>query len=96
MFDDLLDQARITYANLEKKLDISILRQRNIIRQIPDFKSQNDWLAKASLPGFAQYVVQKPNTAAFGDAIDTSGIWCEVTKCYQVDIPTLTKAYRKY
>jgi glycine/D-amino acid oxidase-like deaminating enzyme len=94
MFDTLLASAITRYAELEKLLGVSLIRQRNIVRHLTDQKSVNDWLMKSGSPGYQDYIVTDVDLNTFSDKLFLDGFWCEVTG-YQVDIPLLIERVRR-
>ncbi|NND34760.1 MAG: FAD-binding oxidoreductase, partial [Saprospiraceae bacterium] len=95
MYDELLPTALACYSNMEMRLNVTLLRQRNILRYLPDFKSENDWLSKSAKPGYHTYILSRAETEETSQ-LDLGGMWGEVTNSYQLDIGTLISSYRRH
>ena len=94
LYDTLIDQALKQYHELEKLLAVTLIKKRNIVRQLPDWQSQNDWLAKIHSPGYEKYILPEADLSSFGDKLYLEGQWAEVTG-HQVDIPLLISTMRQ-
>lgn len=95
MFDQLIEVALAQYQSLQLSLGVHLIRERNIVRSLPDRKAMNDWLMKSQWPDYAPYVVEEPGLEELQEFLDVQGLWSEVTGGYQIDLPVLIMAMRK-
>lgn len=94
MFEDLIPVALKQYRSLETRLGISLIRERNIIRSLPDHKTLHDWMVKSTWPDYQPYVVAHPDVAGFQNFLNVEGLWCEVKGSYQIDLALLITKMR--
>lgn len=94
MFEDLIPVALEQYRSLERQLGISLIRERNIVRSLPDHRILNDWIVKSTWPDYQPYVVAHPDVTSFQHFLNMDGLWCEVKGSYQIDLPLLITAMR--
>jgi len=96
MFDLVVPDALRNYRELESRLQISILKEINIIRSLPDQTAENDWNAKSAIPEYGKHMVFPADNSDFRNHLILDGYWSEVRGSYQVDIPALISSYRSY
>lgn len=95
MYDELIAVALSHYQRLEESLEVPLIQRRNIVRSLPDQKTLNDWLMKATWEDYREYVIAKPGLEIFFSHLNLEGLWCEVTGGYQVDLVTMIGKMRK-
>ncbi len=94
--DALLPAARQTYAELEQRLGIPLLRDYRILRSIGSVREENDWHARSLDPAYERYILDEAETQAFDGKIEAAYAYGELDKGCRVDIAALVRHYRKY
>ena len=96
--DELLPVAEQKYRNLEKTLNINVLRELSVYRSIHSIKEENDWMLRlqddkykaymggvsTELPDELVGIINQPHAGAF------------IYQAWQVDMPLLIKSFRSY
>lgn len=89
------DLAMPYYKGLEKKLDVSLMRQMPVCKVFSSVEDQNNWFAASDKPSLERFVSPKilPNTNQFINAPNDFG---EVLETGRVAIKKLQKTYKEY
>ncbi|NNF36687.1 MAG: FAD-binding oxidoreductase [Saprospiraceae bacterium] len=95
MIDLLIPFALKTYKSLEKKLEIELIHHRNIIRTLPDVRSENNWFSRFSQDGYQNYLEEDPSLGQFSGMIDEPFSYGEIKQSFQVDLSLLLDRFRK-
>jgi len=96
LFDDLIVEAQELYTQLEKSLDTKFYHPREILRTIPDIKTENDWLGKSTLPDYEKYMGDLNADENYESHFKNIHGLVKITNAGQVNIPILIKAFQKY
>lgn len=96
MFDELLPEVKKTYGELSRKLECSLLHKSNIIRTLPDQKTENDWYIKASNPEYTRYIVDPDVFPSLPPALNLGGMRLAEIQGYRMNMPLLVSRYREY
>jgi len=94
MIETLLPFAKTTYQTIENQLNIHIYHEKNILRALANPKEENDWLARATEPGYTPYLAEKADPEKYGRHLHAPFAFGETKGSAQVDLPVLITAYR--
>jgi len=94
MIETLLPFAKKTYQSIESQFNISIYHEKNILRALANPKEENDWLARATEPGYTPYLAEKANPENYGRHLRPFYAFGETKGSAQVDLSVLIDAYR--
>lgn len=94
MIDTLIPHAIKTYKNLEEKLGIELIHKRNIIRTLPDVRSENNWFSRFSQEGYQEYLEEHPSLGQFSEMMDEPFSYGEIKRSFQVDLSLLLNRFR--
>ncbi|NUO01391.1 MAG: FAD-dependent oxidoreductase [Saprospiraceae bacterium] len=94
MIETLLPFAKSTYQTIEKQLGIHIYHEKNILRALANPKEENDWLARATEPGYTAYLAENAEPGNYRSHLYPLYAFGETLGCAQVDLPLLIAAYR--
>lgn len=96
MIDILIPYALKTYKILEEILSISIIKHRNIIRTLPDVRSENNWFSRFSQDGYHHYLEEEPSLGQFSKMINKPFSYGEIKQSFQIDLNLLLHRFRVY
>jgi len=94
--DELLPFAQQTYQQIEAKLGVSFYQSIPIIRTLFNRKEEEAWLARTADPAYAQYILDKTELGAYAKHTVPAFSYGEVGHTAQVNLATLTAAYRTF
>jgi glycine oxidase len=92
--DVFLPKAIETYQQIEKKLNIKIVFQQNIVRHLPGAGAENHWESRKLDPGYEKYICEQTDVSCFLDEVNLSGNYAEVTRSARIDISLFIKTFK--
>jgi len=92
--DKLLPFAQQTYQQIEQELSVSFYQSIPIIRTLFNRKEEEAWLARTADPAYEHYILDKTKLGSYGQHTVPAFSYGEVGRTAQVDLATLTEAYR--
>ncbi len=93
--DELLPQAKSTYQDLEKLLEIPLWQELNVLWSLSNIKEENDWYVRANQVGIKDYVVAEPEIKDILTKVKNITSFGEVGHAAQVNISLLISAFAK-
>jgi len=93
--DELIPFARNTYGQMEEELGIRIFHEHRIIRTLFNQVEENNWLSRTAEPGYDSYMLDTAQLAEYQEHTVPVFRYGEVQQAAQVDIGTLSLAYRE-
>ena len=94
MIETLLPFAKTTYQSIERQLNIHIYHEKNILRALANPKEENDWLARATEPGYMAYLAENADPENYGRYLQPFYAFGETKGSAQVNLPALIETYR--
>lgn len=94
MIETLLPFAKSTYQAIENQLNIHLYHEKNILRALANPKEENDWLARATEPGYTPFLAEKSDPENYSQYLHAPYAFGETKGSAQVDLPALIAAYR--
>lgn len=93
-FEELLPFAQQTYQNLEKEFQLSLYKERNIIRTLFNHREENDWLARHGDISYQPYLIEEADLGEYKTQMVPAFAYGEIQGSIQVNIGALVRAYR--
>lgn len=95
-FEELSAFAKLTYQDLEAKLDVKLWNDRTILRALHSVFDENEWMRRGAFPEFQSFMSDDPDMTEFKGRIKEPHAWGELLQCAQVAMPVLVSAWREY
>jgi len=95
MIDDLLPVSKSIYAELERKLDSTLVKSVSILRALSTNHEENSWHEATSRPGYAPYILDS-DLGLYNDIVYKRQAYGEIAQGMQVQVSHMIKLYGQY
>lgn len=97
LYDTLRPFAIETYQQIEQDFNFGFVQRANILRSLPDTKSENDWAARAVWPEYAPYINQSADLNNYAAVLKDLDIKiAEVKGSYQIHLGQLIRRLQSH
>jgi glycine/D-amino acid oxidase-like deaminating enzyme len=94
--DKLIPEARVVYRALGNLLNKSYVTKRNVLRVIPDIKSENHWEGRKTDPFYDPYIVKETSQDPYPEHLHKKKGWGEITNSLHVHLPKLIADFSNF
>ncbi len=90
---DLFPFARELYAEMEKETGVRFFYDMNIIRELFNFREDNEWLLRTDFPGYDEYYEGKPDLGNYKGKVKRGFSTIELKQSGRMNIPLLVGTF---
>ncbi|MEY3050785.1 MAG: hypothetical protein RLY31_570 [Bacteroidota bacterium] len=96
MYETLMEHARGTYRDLERRLQVPLWHERVIHRALHHNFDMAEWDRRSSFPEYEGYLGETGRISPYPTILREAHGWGTLCKAAQVAVPTLLKAWRTH